>query len=74
VESVLVLALQSLIFSVVTGSSPYNYFKGVNFVTLRAEVLWLHTALSNSSAHLPFFIMAMYINAFTFSTAPLYQG
>jgi hypothetical protein len=49
-----VLVLQSLISSGVIGSSSYNNIKGVNFVTLQMKVLWLHTVLSNSSAHLPF--------------------
>jgi hypothetical protein len=54
VAFVFVLALRSLISYGVTGSSLYNNLKGVNFVALQMEVLWLHTALGNSSAHLPF--------------------
>jgi hypothetical protein len=52
--STFVLALCCLNSSEVTGSSPYNNLKGVKFITLQTEVLWLHTALGNSSAHLPF--------------------
>jgi hypothetical protein len=54
VASVLVLAPRSLISSGVTGSSLYNSLKGENFVTQHTKVLWLHTALGNSSVHLPF--------------------
>jgi hypothetical protein len=46
--SAFVLALRSLISSGVTSSSPYNNLKGVNLAALHTEVLWLHTALSNS--------------------------
>jgi hypothetical protein len=48
VVSALVLALQNLISSSVIGSSPYNNLKGVNFVTMQMEVLWLHTDLGSS--------------------------
>jgi hypothetical protein len=54
VASVFVLALRSLISSRVTGSSPYNNLKRVNFVVLQTKVLWLHIALGNSSTYLPF--------------------
>jgi hypothetical protein len=54
VASAVVLALQSLISSGVTGSSPYSNLKGVNFIVLQTEVLWLHIALGNSSTHMPF--------------------
>jgi hypothetical protein len=54
VASVFVLAPQSLIPYGVTGSSLYNRLKGANFIALQMKVLWLHTALGNSSAHLPF--------------------
>jgi hypothetical protein len=80
VASAFVLALRSLISSGVTGSSPYSNLKGVNFVALQTEVLWLHTALSNSSTYLPFgwssniFFMAVNISAFAFSTTPLDWG
>jgi hypothetical protein len=75
--SAFVLALQSLISYRVTSSSPYNNLKGVKLVALQTKVLWLHTALSNSSAHLPFgwssniFFIAKNINVFAFSTMPL---
>jgi hypothetical protein len=73
----LVLALQSLISSRVTGSSPYNNLNGVNLVALQIEVLWLHTTLDGSCAHLPFgwssniFFTAESMSVFAFSTAPL---
>jgi hypothetical protein len=76
----LVLALRSLISSRVTGSSPYNSLKGVKFVALEAEVLWLHMALGSSSTHLPFgwssriFLIAKNTNAFTLFTALLDYG
>jgi hypothetical protein len=54
VVSALVLALQNLISSGVTGSSPNNNLKGVNFNALWMEVLWLHTDLGSSYAHSPF--------------------
>jgi hypothetical protein len=44
---------QNFISSGVTGSSPYKSLKGVKFVALEIDVLWVHTALSNSSAHFP---------------------
>jgi hypothetical protein len=72
-----VLALRSLISSGVTGSSPYNNLKGVKFVTLQTEVLWLHTVIGNSSAHFSvswssnIFFIAENISAFAFSTTPL---
>jgi hypothetical protein len=80
VASVFVLALWSLISSGATGSSPYSNLKRVNFVALQTEVLWLYTALGNSSAYLPFgwfssiFFIAMNINAFAFSIALLDWG
>jgi hypothetical protein len=58
--SVFVLVLRSLISSGVTGSSPYSSLKGVNFVAMQMEVLWLHI-----------FLMAVNINVFAFSTATL---
>jgi hypothetical protein len=73
----LVLALQSLISSRVTGSSPYNNLNGVKFVALQMEVLWLHTTRGNSFAHLPFcwssniFFTAENMSVFAFSTASL---
>jgi hypothetical protein len=75
--SALVLALRSLVSSLVTGSSPYNNLNGVNLVALQTEVLWLHTALDSSYAHLPFgwssniFLTVENMSAFAFSTAPL---
>jgi hypothetical protein len=50
----LVPVLQSFISFGVIGSSPYNSLKGVKFVPLEMEVLWLHTTLGGCSAHLPF--------------------
>jgi hypothetical protein len=32
----------------------HNSLKGVKFVTLETDVLWLHIALGHCSAHLPF--------------------
>jgi hypothetical protein len=75
IASTLVLTPWSLNSSGVTGSSPYKSLKGVNFVALQTEVLWLHIALGSSSAHLPFgwsssiFLIAVNITAFAFSTA-----
>jgi hypothetical protein len=54
VASISVLALQTLISSGVIGSSPYNNLKWVNFIALQMKILWLHTALGNSLAHLPY--------------------
>jgi hypothetical protein len=54
VASIFVLVLRSLISPGITGSSPYSNLKGVDFVALQMEVLWLHTTLGNSSTHLPF--------------------
>jgi hypothetical protein len=77
VAFVFVLAPRRLISSGVIGSSPYNNLKGVNFVALQTEVLWLHTTLGNSSVHLPFdwssniFFIAENINVFAFSTSLL---
>jgi hypothetical protein len=39
VANALVLALQNLISSGVTGTCPYNNLKGVNFVALQTEML-----------------------------------
>jgi hypothetical protein len=52
--SSLVLTLQNFISSGVTSSFPYSSLKGVEFVALEMDVLWLHTALGNSTHHLPF--------------------
>jgi hypothetical protein len=49
----LFLALQNFISSGITGSSPYYSLKGVKFIARDTDELWLHTALGNSSAHLP---------------------
>jgi len=54
--------------------------KGVKFVALDAEVLWLQTAFGNSSAHFPFFspsrlfLIDSKIRALALSTAPLACG
>jgi hypothetical protein len=71
----LILALQTFISSSVTGSSPYQSLNVVNFFALEMDVLWLHTALCISSAHLPFawssriFLIAENISVFSLSTA-----
>jgi hypothetical protein len=50
----IVIALQNFISSNVTGSSPYKSLKGVKFVDMETDVLWLHTTLGNSYAHFSF--------------------
>jgi hypothetical protein len=78
--STLVLALQSLISSGVASSMPHNSLKGVKFVALQMEVLWLHTALGNSFAYMPFgwssnmFFITDNISALALSTSPLNWG
>jgi hypothetical protein len=61
-------------------SAPYINRNGVKFVALEIVVLWLHTTLGRTSAHLPFllpssiFLISSNIKAFNLSTVPLDWG
>jgi hypothetical protein len=75
--STVVRRLQCFIFSGNTTLAPNNNRKGVKLVALQTVVLWLHTFLSITSAHLPFFsplrifLIASNIKLFALSAAPL---
>jgi hypothetical protein len=63
-----------------TASAPNNNQNQVKLVALQTVVLWLHTALGMTSAHLPFFspssifLIVSKIKALAHSTAPLDCG
>jgi hypothetical protein len=75
--SVAVHKLWCFISSGSTVSAPYINHNGVNFAALHTVVLWLHTAVGMTSAHLPFFspssifLIASKIREFALSTASL---
>jgi hypothetical protein len=75
--SVAVHKLWCLTSSVSTTSTPYINKNGVKLVALHTVVLWLHTAVGMTSAHLPFFspssifLIASNINVLALSTEPL---
>jgi hypothetical protein len=75
--SIAVHKLRCFISSGSTASAPYINQNGVKFVALHAMVLWLHTVVGMTSAHLSFlspssiFLIASKIREFTLSTAPL---
>jgi hypothetical protein len=78
--SVAVHKLQCFISSGSTASAPYINWNGVKFVVVHTVVLWLHTAVGMTSAHLPFFscsstfLIASKIREFALSTMPLDCG
>jgi hypothetical protein len=51
-----VRGLLRLISSGNIASTPNNSWKGVKLVALQTMVLWLHTTLSMTFAHLPYFL------------------
>jgi hypothetical protein len=54
--SVAVRKLRCFTSSDSTASSPYIKWKGVKIDALHTVVLWLHTVVGMTSAHLPFFL------------------
>jgi hypothetical protein len=80
IASVVVHELSCLISFGVTTSTPNKSLKGVEFVAMDTEVLWLQTAFGITSAYLPFFspsrhfLIASKIKAFARSTALLDCG
>jgi hypothetical protein len=74
--SIVVHRLWCLISLGNTACTPNNSLNGVKLVDLQTVVLWLHTALSMTSAHFPFFspsrifLIASKIKALAHSTAP----
>jgi hypothetical protein len=75
--SVAVHKLQCFTSSGSTASASYIIQNGVKFVALQTVVLWLHSALGITFAHLHFFspssilLIALNTKALTLSTAPL---
>jgi hypothetical protein len=80
VVSVAVHKLWYFISSSSTASAPYINRNGVKFVAMHTVLLWLHTTVGMTSAHLPFFspssifLIASKIREFALSTAPLDCG
>jgi hypothetical protein len=78
--SAVVHKLRYFISSSSTTSAPYINWNGVKFVALHTMVLWLHTTVGMTSAHLPFFspssifLIASKIREFTLSTVPMDYG
>jgi hypothetical protein len=80
VVSLAVDKLQCFISSGNTALAPNINQNGVKFDALHIVVLWLHTAVGMTSAHLPLFspssifLIASKIREFALSTAPLDCG
>jgi hypothetical protein len=78
--SIAVRKLRCFISSCSTASAPYINQNSVKFVALHTVVLWLHTTVVRTSAHLPFFspssifLIALKIREFALSTVPLDCG